>query len=233
MVKVKSAHIPILIELLLLGAKDRFVEISTAALAIKINKSQQAASRQLLDLEKASFVERIRSRGRNRIKITENGKKAVVDLYGILRIVLEGDELTLEINGEVFTGLGEGAYYMAMGGYRRQFVKQLGFDPYPGTLNLRLNTPIDQRQRRDLEQQPNVFIEGFEDGKRTYGWAKCFFAKIKKKLDGAVIILERAHYDHTVLEVIAPRNIRDELELKDGDMLPIIIYLRQQYSNTS
>ena len=233
MVKVKSAHIPILIELLLLGAKDRFVEISTAALAIKINKSQQAASRQLLDLEKASFVERIRSRGRNRIKITENGKKAVVDLYGILRIVLEGDELTLEINGEVFTGLGEGAYYMAMGGYRRQFVKQLGFDPYPGTLNLRLNTPVDQRQRRDLEQHPNVFIEGFEDGQRTYGWAKCFFAKIKEKLDGAVIILERAHYDHTVLEVIAPRNIRDEFELKDGDMLPIIIYPRQQYSNTS
>ena len=233
MVKVKSAHIPILIELLLLGAKDRFVEISTTSLAGRICKSQQAASRHLLDLEKIGFVERIRSRGRNRIKITENGKKAVADLYGILRIVLEGEELTLEINGEVFTGLGEGAYYMSMSGYRRQFVKQLGFDPYPGTLNLRLNTPVDQRQRRDLEQHPNVFIEGFEDGQRTYGWAKCFFAKIKEKLDGAVIILERAHYDHTVLEVIAPVNIRDELDLKDGDMVPITIYPKQQYSDTS
>ena len=98
MVKVKSAHIPILIELLLLGAKDRFVEISTAALAIKINKSQQAASRQLLDLEKASFVERIRSGGKNRVKITENGKTAVADLYSILQLVLDGKELALEIN---------------------------------------------------------------------------------------------------------------------------------------
>jgi riboflavin kinase len=202
MVKVKSAHIPILIELLLLGAKDRFVEVSTTSLAGRIGKSQQASSRHLLDLEETGFVERIRSRGRNRVKITENGKKAVADLYGMLRIVLDGKELILEINGEVFTGLGEGAYYMSMKGYRRQFVKQLGF-------------------------------EGFEDGQRTYGWAKCFFAKIKEKLDGAVIILERAHYDHTVLEVIAPVNIRDELDLKDGDMVPITIYPKQQYSDTS
>ncbi len=232
MVKVKSAHIPILIELLLLGAKDRFVEISTAALAIKINKSQQAASRQLLDLEKASFVERIRSGGKNRVKITENGKTAVADLYSILQLVLEGKELALEINGEVFTGLGEGAYYMSMKGYRRQFVKQLGFEPYPGTLNLRLNTPLDQRQRRDLEQQPSILIQGFEDGQRTYGWAKCYLAKIKGKTKGAVIILERAHYDHTVLEVISPINIRDELEIKDGDILPITIYPKQQLSTS-
>jgi len=232
MVKVKSAHIPILIELLLLGAKDRCVEISTTALANKINKSQQAASRQLLDLEETGFVERIRSGGKNRIKITENGKAAVADLYSILRIVLEGKELALEITGEIFTGLGEGAYYMSMRGYRRQFVKQLGFDPYPGTLNLRLNTPVDQRHRRDLEQHPNILIQGFEDGQRTYGWAKCYFAKIKGKIEGAVIILERAHYDHTVLEVIAPINIRDKLEVKDGDIIPIAIYPKKKFSRS-
>lgn len=219
--KVKTTHIPILIELLHIGAKDGYIEISTISLAKKTKISQQAASRQLLELEEIGYIKRIRSGGKNSVKITNEGKAAVTDLYQLLHRVLEGKKPIFEMNGKVFSGLGEGAYYMAMNGYRRQFVKKLGFDPYPGTLNLRLETIIDRQQRRNLESQPDIHIEGFEDGERTYGWAKCYLAKINKQINGAIIILERAHYDHSVIEIIAPINIRDKLKLKDGDKLLI------------
>ena len=43
------------------------------------------------------------------------------------------------LTGRVKSGLGEGRYYMSQKGYRAQFAKRLGIDPYPGTLNLRLS----------------------------------------------------------------------------------------------
>ncbi|MFQ6135275.1 MAG: DUF120 domain-containing protein [Nitrososphaerales archaeon] len=233
MVEVKPVHIPTLIELLLLGAKDGYVEISTTALAKRLGKSQQAASRHLSDLEEAGYVERSRSGGRNSVKITEKSIAAMTDMYSVLRRILEGEEPVFEIKGEVFTGLGEGAYYMSLRGYRRQFVKRLGFDPYLGTLNIRLDSPIDRRLRRDLERYPGINIEGFEDGQRTYGGAKCYPAKIGGVLDGTVILLERTHYDDSVLEVIAPINIREELKLKDGDNISVMIYPLQRDSKAS
>lgn len=223
MVKVKATHIPILIELFLIGAKDGYVETSTISLSKKTKKSQQAASRHLLELEETGYIKRIRSGGKNSVKITEEGKAAMTDLYVLLQRVIEGKKPVFEMKGEIFTGLGEGAYYMSMNGYRRQFVKHLGFDPYPGTLNVRLETVVDKQQRRNLDPLPNIHIEGFEDGKRTYGWAKCYLAKINNKLDGAIIILERAHYDHSVIEIISPINIRDRLKLKDGDKISISV----------
>ncbi len=233
MAEVKPVHIPTLMELLLLGAKDEYVAISTTALAKRLGKSQQAASKHLSDLEEAGYVERSRSGGRNSVKLTEKGVATMTDIYSVLRRILEGEEPVFEIKGEVFTGLGEGAYYMSLRGYRRQFVKQLGFDPYPGTLNIRLDSPADRRLRRDLERYNSIHIEGFEDGHRTYGWAKCYPAKIGGELDGTVILLERTHYDDSVLEVIAPINIRDKLKLKDGDQISVNVYPLQKNSKTS
>lgn len=221
---VKPIHLPTLIEILLLGGKDDYVAVSTVELAKRLGRSQQAASRHLSDLEEAGYVERIRSGGLNRVKMTNKGADAMLDIYFALRNVLEGEERVFEIKGEVFTGLGEGAYYVSLRGYRRQFLKKIGFDPYPGTLNIRLNSPADRRLRRDLERYPNIRIEGFEDGYRTYGWAKCYPAKIDDAVDGMVILLERTHYDDSVLEVIAPVNIREKLSLRDGGTVSVKVY---------
>lgn len=218
---MKPVHIPTLIELLLLGAKDEYLKVSTTELAKRLNKSQQVASKHLSDLEEEGYIERIRSRGRNSVKVTAKGVDAMMDIYSALRSTLEGEEPVFEIEGRVFTGLGEGAYYMSLRGYRRQFMRKLGFDPFPGTLNIQLDSPTDRRLRRALERYTGIPIEGFEDGHRTFGGARCYPAKIGGGLDGAVIVLERSHYDDSVLEVIAPVNIRDRLKLKDGDSISV------------
>ncbi len=228
MVEVKSIHIPTIMELLLLGAKDGYVEISTIELAKRLGKSQQSASMHLSDLEDEGFLVRRMSGGRHSLKITKKGLATIAEMYSLLQRIFEGQEQVFEFEGEIFTGFGEGAYYMSIRGYRRQFMKRLGFDPYPGTLNIRLDSPKYRMLKRDLEKYTSIRVEGFEDENRTYGGAKCYHAKIEGALNGTVIMLERTNYDDSVIEMIAPYNIREKLKLNDGDRISLIVYPLQK-----
>ena len=42
----------------------------------------------------------------------------------------------MKINGEVTTGLGKAAFFLSQEFYTKEFEKNLGFIPYPGTLNV-------------------------------------------------------------------------------------------------
>ncbi|HEY4699852.1 MAG TPA: DUF120 domain-containing protein [Nitrososphaerales archaeon] len=218
---IKPMYLTTLVELIKVGAIDNYVEVSTNELAKLLNQSQQSASKHLLDLEASGYVDRIRVQGRNRVKITAKGLECMMDFYSSLKRVFEKEDQIHKISGEVFTGLGEGAYYMSLRGYRRQFVKHLGFDPYPGTLNIRLDTESDRRVKRDLIRYSGIKIDGFEDGQRTYGWAKCYHARINGKIDGVIVLLERTHHDESVMELVAPINIREKLNLKDRDKITV------------
>ena len=125
-------------------------------------------------------------------------------------------ELVLE--GALFSGIGEGAWYVSQTGYRKQFNEKLGFDPFPGTLNLRLK-PEYQDERKLLETLPHIQIDGFRDGERTFGPVTCFRAKVNDSEDGALISAVRTHYAGDVIELIAPSNLRLKLGLKDGDIV--------------
>ncbi|MCP8305654.1 MAG: DUF120 domain-containing protein [archaeon] len=226
--KVKVAHIPTLIELLLLGAKDRPIKISTSELADRIEKSQQLVSKHLLELEKGGCLERFKIGRGYGLKLTEKGLDQLMMLYSVLKRTLEPPPLMLEIEGELFSGLGEGAYYVSLENYRQQFIEKLGFDPYPGTLNLRLTSPKDRKLRRELEYYPGISIDGFRNEYRTYGSAKCFMAVVNDLVEGAVGIFERTHYDDLVMEVISPIKIREKLCLKDVDKVRVKIFLSKE-----
>lgn len=226
---IKPVHIPTLLELLAQGAKDRPVSLTTTSLARKLGKSQQLASKHLDEMEREGLIERIRSNGRIYVKLTKKGITASASLYSTLGRVF-GEEEKLKVNGVVFSGLGEGAYYISLNGYRRQFMSKLGFEPYPGTLNLRLESAVDRKIRSDLMTREGIHIEGFENGKRTYGGAKCFRAEVNGEENGAVLIIERTSHDDSVMEIIAPANLRRKFNLKDGSLVRITIYSEQSRS---
>jgi riboflavin kinase len=223
--ELKIAHIPILIELLLLGAKDKPIKISTVEISKRIGKSQQLASKHLLELESEGYVERFKSDRQYSIKLTEKGLDQLMKLYLALKEALEAYPSAIEIEGELFSGIGEGSYYVSLEGYRRQFIDKLGFDPYLGTLNLRLTSQKDRKLRHELEHYPGIKIDSFKDEHRTYGGAKCFMAVVNDQIEGAVGIFERSHYDDSVLEVISPINLREKLGLKDGDKVRVKVFL--------
>lgn len=159
------------------------------------------------------------------VKLTDRGFDAVQSFYGSLKGVIEGQSSEFAFRGQVFTGLGEGGYYVSLKGYAKQFLDKLGFEPFPGTLNLRLFSPTQIEQRRQLQFLKGIEIQGFEDGSRTYGPVKCFRARIEDKYPAAVLGIERTHYDHSVIEVIAKVDLRNGLGLEDGDECSVTAYL--------
>ncbi len=216
-----------LYELAEMGAYSRTIKVSTQFLAEKIGCSQQTASRQLIELEHAGFIKRTTSAEGSLIRITDLGKTELEKVHSGLHSVIErAFPPSIVLEGEVFTGIGEGAYYIMLEGYRRQFVEKLGFDPYPGTLNLKLTTDYDLKTRSELETYPSIEIEGFKDESRTFGPAKCYRVVLNNKVEGALVSAIRSHYNSSsVVEIIAPTFLRQKLNLKDGNKVKVEVLI--------
>lgn len=215
-------HIFTLLKLAEMGAHRRTAKISTEYLAGKLDASQQTASRYLIELDNDGLIKRTITPEGCLIRITDAGIKELKKLYSTLRFLIETEyppSITLE--GVVFTGLGEGSYYIGKEEYRKQFIERLGFEPYPGTLNLKLTTDYDVKTRSELEAYPAVEIEGFKNETRTFGPVKCYPGIIENKVKGAVILALRSHYDVSVIEIIAPVFLRKHLKLKDGHKVKV------------
>ena len=120
------------------------------------------------------------------------------------------------IKGTIAKGLGEGAYFMSMPHYRNEIKKKLGFDAYPGTLNLK----TDKNQTGLLKNVNQIKIVGFKKNNKIFGGASCYKAKIKN-INGAVIIPDITKHKDSIVEFIAPVHLKSQLKMKDGDKIKI------------
>ncbi len=123
--------------LALMNATRKVLKISSKELAEKIGQSIQTASRKLKELEDEGLIERTLTKDGQFVVITDKGKELLYKEYLDYKRIFEG-EGEFVIKGKVFSGLGEGKYYVSLQGYKKQFEEKLGFTPYPGTLNLRI-----------------------------------------------------------------------------------------------
>jgi riboflavin kinase len=204
-------------KLALLGAHRKPLELSSVEFAAHIDSSQQTAARKLKALEDEKLVSRKILPDGQLISMTRKGidilQKELNDYQGIF----SGNGSIKILCGKLITGLGEGQYYISLDGYRTQFIEKLGFDPYPGTLNVRLDSnSIDIR--KTIAQ--SIRITGFTDQNRTFGKGSCFRVRISD-IEGAVITPERTHYPEDIIEIIAPVNLREHLDLKDGNNINV------------
>lgn len=227
---LKVQHILTLAELLAKGARHNFVSITTSSLGKSIHRSQQAASKHLLELERDGYIERIRSGQKVSVRITTKGHAEMARISSILRSSLESSPSYLEFKGTIISGMGEGAYYMSMKGYTKQFKTKLGYIPFPGTLNVKLKNKEYTEAKRSLDVYGGIMINGFSDGKRTYGWVKCYPAKINNSIDSALITLERTHYDDSVIELISYTNIKKAAKLLTGSQISVRIPITSKLS---
>ena len=203
-----------------MGAHEKFVRTNTVELAKECAISQQTASRKLIGLEQDGLIERKVDRRGQAIRLTQKAIRELKDVYKSIRPVFERAVKIIAIDGKVFSGMGEGGYYIRMPGYRKQFIQKLGFDPFPGTLNIRLETERDLDAKEDLEKAPSIRKDGFNDDKRTYGAADCYKATVNG-VNAAVLAIERTHHPVDVIEIISPHNLRNKLNLKDGSLVRV------------
>lgn len=220
-------HLFMLLKLADMGAYNRTAKISTDYLAKKLGISQQTASRYLIKLERKGWINRKVTTEGSLVRIEQFGMLELQRLYSNLKVLMENSyppSVTLE--GVVFTGLGEGAYYLSKPDYKKQILDKFGFEPYPGTLNVKLSGDYDIKTRSELEKYPAIEIMGFQGQNRSYGLVKCYPAIIGGQIKGALVTAKRSHYDSSVLELIAPVCLRKQLGIKDGSKVKVEICTR-------
>ena len=121
----------------------------------------------------------------------------------------------LILSGTIVRGLGEGTYFMSMKHYKNEIRKKLGFDAYPGTLNLRVSI-----NKINLFKKINpIKIDGFKNNNKIFGAASCYKAKIQG-ISGSIIIPELTKHKN-IIEFIAPIHLKSELTLKDRERVKI------------
>jgi riboflavin kinase len=157
------------------------------------------------------------------IRITQKGYSEILNLQSILNSNLNTLHSDVELKGKVISGMGEGSYYMSLKGYTKQFKSKIGYVPFPGTLNIKLEEKEYAEAVQQFDQLDGIKIDSFSDGKRTYGWVKCFHAKLNNSINCELIRLERTHYDNSIIELISKKNIRKAAKLKLSSKVSIKI----------
>ncbi len=122
------------------------------------------------------------------------------------------------LSGKLVSGLGEGAGFTRAEWARRQFMDLLGIDPYPGTLNLKIEEEGDLEAWRAIRKAAGLTVVPPDPG-----WCRgtCYPAVIAGAIKGAVVVPEIADYPTDQIEIIAETGLRRVLGLADGD--PVVL----------
>jgi len=128
-------------------------------------------------------------------------------------------------HGKVFSGSGRGAYYVGHPEYVKRFKELLGYEPFPGTLNVKLDSEEDIRERGRLRLRgEGLRIEEFHIAGERFSSVNCFKGRLETETI-ALLIVAITDYDDSVLELISPVYLREKLRLKDGSAVaPTIEY---------
>ncbi|MHB8604299.1 MAG: DUF120 domain-containing protein [Thermoplasmatota archaeon] len=195
-----------------LGALHDHVYTSSGELAKRVGVSQQTASRQILALLDRGLLARKMAARRQLLRLTAAGAEALRREYADYKLLFKGRE-SMTLRGRVVTGLGEGRYYLSREGYQSKFKELLGFDAYPGTLNVEVDA-LDRDKLTELKETEARLAPEFQSEGRTFGAVKLFPAEVNG-VECAAIFPLRSHHT-TVLELISPHFLRKKLDVKDG-----------------
>jgi riboflavin kinase, archaea type len=124
--------------------------------------------------------------------------------------------MKLEVKGTAFSGMGKGKYYVAHPEYQKRFEAALGYRPYPGTLNLKIQDKAIVRRLVELRSSVGTKVAGFTLDGEQFSSLVCFDGRL---MDERVTLLyiDITHYNETVAELISPTYLRGKFGIKDGD----------------
>ncbi|MGC9210132.1 MAG: DUF120 domain-containing protein [Acidilobus sp.] len=118
----------------------------------------------------------------------------------------------------VFSGVGEGEFFVNL--YAESIRRTLGFTPYPGTLNLRVEDDVNEFNRTLRELEPRVIEPPQIKGMRL-GRVLAYPAVLNWTVEVYIVRPEITIYREDVAEVIAEVRLRDLMNLVDGSRVEI------------
>ena len=130
------------------------------------------------------------------------------------------------VKGVVFSDLGRAGAFLGIDWVRDAIRERLGFDPYPGTLNMRArgaDLTRWERVRRDggkivLPSPDPAFCSAFLFTGFVEGWPSAPGPRERV----AVVVPEVEDYPGDKLEVIAAVSLKETRSVRDGDELTVV-----------
>jgi riboflavin kinase len=197
----------VLVFLLEKGGNGKRVRMTTAEIGRALGMSQQNASRRLKLLEDEGLIGR-----KNGIMITSAGMKRIKEHYGRLKKAIEGRRM--KFSGRIVDGFRKGKFYLSLPGYRKGIRNRLGFEPYAGTLNIKLSKK-DSGIRSEILREEPVVINGFKTRKRTFGDLFAYHCRVNGR-NAAIVFPLRSNHPQDIIEIIADVNLRKVLGRGSG-----------------
>ncbi len=130
--------------------------------------------------------------------------------------------MRLRFHGRVFSGIGRGRYYVGHPEYQKRFKQALGYRPFPGTLNVKLDDPKVIRQMEELRSTEGMRIEAFTQAGESFSALTCQDGKMNGERV-TLLIIDVTHYNESVVELISPTFLRGKFGLKDGDLVEFTV----------
>lgn len=126
--------------------------------------------------------------------------------------------------GRVFSGVGHGSFYVSI--YARNLKAALGYTPFPGTLNIRLEDVYVGTFSRCLERAPRIRVDPPRiPGERlavvVAAPVEVFHGAISAR--GHIVRPEITIYKEDVVEVVSEVYLRDHLKISDGSVVELRI----------
>lgn len=119
------------------------------------------------------------------------------------------------VKGVVISGLGRGGYYVSKEPYYSFFFNIFKEKPFPGTLNVVLN------DADGVSLKLSKFFRPKTGGaiRFSYGFVK----KGEKTFPCVIVRPELSRHPPNVIELVSPVYLRKALNLRDGDLVEVII----------
>jgi riboflavin kinase, archaea type len=130
--------------------------------------------------------------------------------------------MKLQVTGRVFSGMGKGRYYVGHPEYQRRFKESLGYAPYAGTLNIKLEDEPVIEKLKEIRSVGGSKVEGFTIGGESFSALRCFDGELKGERV-ALLFIDVTYYNETVAELISPAYLRGKLGLRDGDLVSFTV----------
>ena len=130
------------------------------------------------------------------------------------------------MKGVVFSDLGRAGAFLGVDWVREAVRERIGFDPYPGTLNLRAHgddlsrwEEIRRHGAKSVLPSPDPgFCDAFLYAGSLEGWASA--AGPRETV--AVVVPEVRDYPADKLEIIAAVSLKQTRSVRDGDELTVV-----------
>lgn len=122
----------------------------------------------------------------------------------------------LSFSGTIFSGIGKGRYYVGHPEYQKRFEQTLGYKPYPGTLNIKVEDRVMMEEMKTLRSMGGRRIEGFTHGGENFSALTCVEGKMGEERV-TLLFVDITYYNESVAELISPTFLRGKFGFKDGD----------------